>query len=71
MARWRIKNRFRKQEGTGRLRTRLDNIAIEAFGVNDASVGNREDEGNSSRVLGIHVYPGSLQRLETCCCGKS
>jgi hypothetical protein len=43
MARRRIKNGFRKQERTGRLRTRLNDIVVEALGINHTSVGDRED----------------------------
>ena len=71
MARRRIKNRFRKQERTGRLRTHRDYVAIKTFGVNDPSVRDREDERNSPRVLRINLQTSSLQRLQTCCCGKS
>src|SRR5207245_1740213 len=44
MTRWRIENRFRKKQWTGRLRTGFDDVVVKTFSVNDAAVRSCEHE---------------------------
>src|ERR1700736_1686658 len=65
MACWSVKNRFWKEQRTGRLRPRRDHVVIETFCVNDAAIRDREDQCHAIRGFGVDLYARIRKRVET------
>jgi len=57
----RVENRLGKKQRTGRVRAGGDDVAIKAFCINDAAVGDGEDERDPGRVRRADGDTGIMQ----------
>src|SRR6266542_1807274 len=66
-----IEDSVGKQQRTGGLRARVNDVAVKTLSVNHTAVCNSDDERSAFSILRIELHACSAQGVQTRRCGKS